>query len=69
MVVITTSGTSNLNHAPWTCPRCARVNAPHVDQCCCLPEPVANLTPDCGCPPGTTCQSTACPRALKVFWS
>lgn len=22
----------------WVCPRCGRVNAPHVDQCVCKPD-------------------------------
>lgn len=30
--------------APWTCPRCNRVNAPHADQCTCGPLKVTTAS-------------------------
>ena len=30
---------------PWICPRCGRVNAPHIDQCSCTPPVRINPLP------------------------
>lgn len=32
----------------WECPRCQRVNAPHVDACPCPAAPQSNAYPDSG---------------------
>lgn len=64
---------------PWTCPRCNKVKAPHVDECGCVgafklepwaptdtPTHVPSLWPDCGCPPGR-CERTVCPHRSVLF--
>lgn len=38
-----TTFTLMLARAAWTCPRCQRVNAPHVDQCSCAAPTPATL--------------------------
>jgi hypothetical protein len=31
----------------WVCPRCGKVNAPHVDQCTCEPQGATTTWPPC----------------------
>lgn len=42
----------------WMCPKCGSAHAPSVQTCPNAPA----ARPDCGCPLGTVCMNTACPR-------